>query len=196
MSLNPSEVADDMHHAAMWLIGPDMPGILERGSEFVARHRGNIEKNIADTFGEKAVVFMSITAPPEAIAEMQRDTPDLKRASGCNVIFEQMKRPTAPEGYQEALYGFDIVTDDASGLLAEIANLIAVCGMAIVGHTGERRVVPGPRPLIQSGQKFIVLLPHKFNQAGFRDKLTELVTKYHGVIISPLRPVPGLLWWW
>lgn len=196
MSLNPSDAPDETRYAAMWLIGPDMPGILKLGSEFVARHRGNIEKNVADTFGEKAVVFMSITAKSDAVNQMQNDTAELKRASGCNVIFEQMRRPTAPEGYREALYGFDIVTDDASGLLAEIASLVNSCGMSIVGHTGERRVVPGPRPLTQSGQKFIVQLPHEFDQADFRNKLTGLVTKHHGVIISPLRPVPGLLWWW
>ncbi len=48
----------ELQHAALWLIGPDMPGLLKLGARFVADRGGNINKDIADKFGEKAVVFM------------------------------------------------------------------------------------------------------------------------------------------
>ena len=38
-------------HAALWLVGPDMPGLLNLGARFVANQGGNIDKNIADKFG-------------------------------------------------------------------------------------------------------------------------------------------------
>jgi glycine cleavage system regulatory protein len=185
-----------VQHAAMWLLGPDMPGLLNLGSRWVAERGGNIEKNIADKFGEKCVVFMSISANPEAIRRMDAEKENLKKASGCGVVFQPMKDPTVPEGFQEELHGFDILTDDAIGLIAEITELLAESGLLVVGHTGERRVVPGPNPLVQSGQKFVVMLPHDFDHPGFTRALSGVVRKYNGTIKTPLRAVPGLLWWW
>jgi len=183
-------------HAALWLIGPDMPGLLNLGSKFVAERGGNIDKDIADKFGEKAVVFMSITADPEDIKRMNRDKESLKAATGCGVVFQPMHQPTVPDGFQNDLYGFDIVTDDAPGLIAELTGLVSEFGMMVVGHTGERRVVPGPRPVVQGGQKFVVMLPHQFDHLAFTRALNDVVKKYNGTMKTPLRTVPGLLWWW
>jgi glycine cleavage system regulatory protein len=183
-------------HAALWLIGPDMPGLLKLGAEFVSVRGGNIDKDIADKFGEKAVVFMSVTADPKAIERMSRDTDMLKSASGCGVVFQAMNEPTVPPGYQPDLHGFDVVVDDAPGLIAAFTRLMEKHGMLILGHTGERRLVPGLRPLVQAGQKFVLMLPEAFDAAAFTLDLNALVQKHHGVVVAPLRSVPGLLWWW
>jgi glycine cleavage system regulatory protein len=192
MASDPSEV----RHAALWLVGPDMPGLLNLGASFVAERGGNIDKDIADKFGEKAVVFMSITATPENIQRMDREKDQLKAKSGCGIVFQPMKEPTIPDGYQPDLYGFDIVTDDAPGLVAELTSLISRFGMLTIGHTGERRVAPGPRPQVQAGQKYVVLIPPVFDHAGFNRELTAVVKKHNGRLIAPLQHVPGLLWWW
>lgn len=188
---------DPIQHAALWLIGPDMPGLLRLGAKFVADRGGNIDKDIADKFGEKVVVFMSITAKPDDIKRMERDKDELKaQTKDMGVVFQPMKEPTIPPGYQEDLYGVDIVTDDAPGLIAELTGLIAEFGMLIVGHTGERRILPGPRPKAVGGQKVIVMLPFDFDHVGFTNRLSALVKKYNGTVKTPLRTVPGLLWWW
>jgi glycine cleavage system regulatory protein len=186
----------EVQHAALWLIGPDMPGLLRLGAKFVADRGGNIDKDIADKFGEKAVVFMSITAKPADIKRMEQDKDVLKTASGCGVVFQPMKQPTVPEGYQGTLHGFDIVTNDSPGLVAEITGLLADFGVLVVGHTGERRIVPGPRSQVQAGQKYVVMLPHDFDHLGFTRGLDALAKRYNGALKSPLRAVPGLLWWW
>lgn len=183
-------------HAALWLIGPDMPGLLRLGSEWVRDHGGNIDKDIADKFGEKAVLFMSITAKPEDIARMDHDKTLLRDSSRCGVVFQPMSEPTVPEGYEEDLHGFDIVTDDSPGLIAKVTSLTHKFGMLIVGHTGERSVRPGPRPQVQAGQKFVVMLPHDFDHLGFTKELNELIHEYKGTMRTPLQSVPGLLWWW
>ena len=183
-------------HAALWLIGPDMPGLLKLGAEYVSTRGGNIDKDIADKFGEKAVVFMSITAKPDQIKRMEQDTEMLKNASGCGVVFQAMNQPTVPPGFQSDLHGFDIMMDDAPGLIAELTKLMETFGMLIVGHTGERRVIPGLKPLVQAGQKFVIMLPMEFDQPDFDNNLRALVERHHGVVVSPLRTVPGLLWWW
>lgn len=188
--------ATDVQHAALWLIGPDVPGLLRLGAKFVADRGGNIDKDIADKFGEKAVVFMSITAKPADIKRMEAERGQLKVAPDMGVVFQAMKESTVPPGYQEDLYGFDIVTDDAPGLVAEITGLVADHGMFIVGHTGERRMAAGPRGKIQAGQKFILMLPHAFDHISFTHDLDALVKKYNGTMKTPLRTVPGLLWWW
>jgi glycine cleavage system regulatory protein len=185
-----------MQHAALWLVEPDMPDLLNVGAAFVADHGGNIDKDIADKFGESAVVFMSITADPSDIARMSKDKDTLKKASRCAVVFQPMNQPTVPHGFQDDLYGFDIVSDDAVGLIADVSALVSTFGMLIVGHTGERRVAPGPSHRLQAGQKYLVMLPHEFDHGAFNHKLTQLVTKYNGVMATPLRVVPGLLWWW
>ncbi len=187
----------DIQHAALWLIGPDMPGLLRAGARFVADRGGNIDKDIADKFGEKAVVFLSITAKPDDIKRMEREKDDLKQvAPGLGVVFQPMKESTVPPGFQEDLYGFDVVTDDAPGIIAELTSLVAEYDMLIVGHTGERRVLPGPRPRAVGGQKYIVMLPFQFDRLGFARRLDELVKRFNGTIKTPLRTVPGLLWWW
>ncbi len=191
----PSE-ASDIQHAALWLIGPDMPGLLSLGSKYVADRGGNIDKDIADKFGEKAVVFMSITAKPSDIKRMNDDKEELKKTSGCGVVFQPMKQPTVPAGFRPDLHGFDIVTEDAPGIIAEITGLVAQYGVLIVGHTGERRRVPGPRAKFEGGQKFVVMLPHEFDHIGFTRALDDLVHKHNGTMKTPLRTVPGLLWWW
>jgi len=188
--------SDAVQHAALWLIGPDMPGLLRMGARFVSNHNGNIDKDIADKFGEKAVVFLSITASPPDISQMNADIDKLKRASRCGVVFQAMQAPTIPPGFKEDLYGFDIVTDDAVGLIAELTELVADYGMMIVGHTGERRVIPGPVPRVQGGQKFVVSVPHEFDHIGFTNAMTALVKRHNGIMKTPLRTVPGLLWWW
>ncbi len=187
----------EIQHAALWLIGPDMPGLLRTATKFIAERGGNIDKDIADKFGEKVVVFMSITAKPEDIKRMEREKDELRQhTKDLGVVFQPMKEPTIPPGYQEDLYGVDIVTDDAPGLIAELTGLVAEFGMLIVGHTGERRILPGPRPKAVGGQKIIVMLPHEFDHVGFTTRLTGLVKKYNGSVKTPLRTVPGLLWWW
>ena len=186
----------EVQHAALWFIGPDMPGLLRLGAKYVAERNGNIDKDIADKFGEKAVVFMSITAKPQDIRRMEQDVAVLKQVSGCGVVFQPMKEPTVPEGFQQDLYGFDIVTDDAPGLVAEITGLVADFGMLIVGHTGERRVIPGPRPQVRAGQKYVVMLPLAFDHIAFGRAIDTLVKRFNGVMKTPLRTVPGLLWWW
>ncbi len=186
----------EIQHAALWLIGPDMPGLLRLGAKYVADRGGNIDKDIADKFGEKAVVFMSITAKPEDITRMDRDKEALKAQSGCGVVFQPMKEPTVPRGFRDELYGFDIVTDDAPGLIAEVTGLLAEYGILIVGHSGERRVIPGPHPRAQGGQKYVVMLPFEFDHFGFTRALDELVHRFNGTMKTPLRTVPGLLWWW
>ncbi len=183
-------------HAALWLIGPDMPGLLRLGAKFVSRRGGNIDKDIADKFGEKAVVFMSITAAPDDIKRMDREKDELKKASGCGVVFQAMNEPTVPDGFQAELFGFDVITDDAIGVIAALTTLLDSFGTVIVGHTGERRIMPGPRRETKAGQKFVVMLPLDFDHADFNFKLSELVREYNGKMQSPLRPVPGLLWWW
>lgn len=186
----------DLQHAALWLIGPDMRGLLNIGSKYVFERGGNIDKDIADKFGEKAVVFMSITAKPADIRRMDKDKEQLREITGCGVVFQPMRLPTVPTGFQEDLHGFDLVTDDKAGLLAELTALVNSHGMLLVGHTGERRVTPGPRPLVQSGQKCVVMVPHGFDAAAFARDLETLVKRYNGMIKTPLRTVPGLLWWW
>ena len=69
-------------------------------------------------------------------------------------------------------------------------------GMLIVGHTGERRVIPGPQPRAQGGQKFVVMLPIEFDHLSFTREMDELVKRFGGTMKTPLRTVPGLLWWW
>ncbi len=187
---------DGHKHAALWLIGPDMPGLLRLGSQYVADRGGNIDKDIADKFGEKAVVFMSITAAPADIARMERDKESLKRTTGCGVVFQPMDEPTVPEGFQAELFGFDVVSEDAPGLIAEITRLLDDSGILLLAHTGEQRVVPGPRRKTQAGQKYVVMLPHGFDYGTFNYQLTEVLKKYHGLLKSPVRHVPGLLWWW
>lgn len=196
MSTHPSLVGTNPRHAALWLIGPDMPGLLNLGSAFVTEHGGNINKDIADKFGEKAVVFLSLTAKPENIAAMDRDKATLKNKSGCGVVFQPMMEPTVPKEFKEDIHGFDIVTDDKPGLLVKVTDLVAQHGMMIVGHTGERRVQPGPRSKFQFGQKFVVMLPHDFDHGAFAQTLTELVRQYNGQVMKPMQSVPGLLWWW
>ena len=186
----------EIQHAALWLIGPDMPGLLKLSAKFVAERGGNIDKDIADKFGEKAVVFVSITAKPADIKRMERDKEALKKESGCGIVFQPMTEPTVPEGFREELYGFDILTDDASGLIAEITGLLDDHGVMIVGHTGERRVVPGPNPKAQAGQKYVVMIPLEFDHLTFTRALDELVRRFNGTMKTPLRTVPGLLWWW
>ena len=185
-----------IQHAALWLVGPDMPGLLNFGAAFVADHGGNIDKDIADKFGEKAVVFMSITANPADIQRMDKDKERLKQETGCGVVFQPMKQPTVPDGFQSELYGFDIVTDDAPGLIAEVTKIVGTFEMLIVGHTGERRAAYGPGQRVQAGQKYVVMLPHEFDHGAFNYQLTQALKKYHGHMVTPLRPVPGLLWWW
>jgi len=191
-----SPVTYETQHAALWLIGPDMPGLLRIGSKYVADRGGNIDKDIADKFGEKAVVFMSITASPVDIARMEADREQLKKDTGCGVVFQPMQNPTVPEGYRDELFGFDIVTEDKSGLVVELTEMVERHGMMIVGHTGERRHAPGPRGVYESGQKVVVVVPNDFDQFEFAGDLTKLVHKYNGKIVAPLRAVPGLLWWW
>ncbi len=186
----------DMQHAALWLIGPDMLGLLSIGSQYVAQRGGNIDKDIADKFGEKAVVFMSITAKPSDIKRMDDDKEALKKATGCGVVFQPMKESTVPSGFKPDLHGFDLVTEDSPGIIADITGLVAEYGVLIVGHTGERRRVPGPMPKYEGGQKFVVMLPDEFDHIGFTRALEVLVHKYKGTLKTPLRTVPGLLWWW
>jgi len=189
-------VDNGLQHAALWLVGPDMPGLLNLGATFVAERGGNIDKDIADKFGENAVIFMSITASPADIARMNEDKMLLRDKSGCNVKFQPMSQPTVPPGYQELLHGMDIVTEDAVGLIAAMTKLFAEHGVFVVGHTGERRVVPGPRPRVEFGQKYVVMLPREFDRYEFTRQVNEQVKRHNGTIKTPLQAVPGLLWWW
>jgi len=191
-----ADIVENYQHAALWLIGPDMPGLLRMGATYVLDRGGNIDKDIADKFGEKAVVFLSITAEPDGIRRMDRDKDQLRRDSGCGVVFQPMNSPTVPDEFQQELHGFDIVTDDRPGMIADLTELLEKFSILIVGHAGERYIAPLPEPHARGGQKCVVLLPKEFDLPGFTRELDALVWKYNGMIKTPLRKVPGLLWWW
>jgi len=182
-----------MQHAALWLLGPDVKGLLNRGADFVAKRGGNIVKDIADRFGNRVVVFMSIIAEPKNIARMDAEKHVLRHETGCDVVFQPLKEPTVPAGFQMVLHGFNVVTEDAPGLVVELTMLIERFGLLIVGHSGERRNVSGPVIKIEAGQKFVVMLPIKFSRDNFVRALSDLVQRYHGKVVSPLGKVPGLL---
>ncbi len=40
------------------------------------------------------------------------------------------------------------------------------------------------------------MLPNEFDHVGFARALDDIVHKHHGTMKTPLRIVPGLLWWW
>lgn len=127
---------------------------------------------------------------------MDRDKGQLKKAGGCGVVFQPMAQPTVPQGFQEELYGFDIETDDRPGIVAEVTALLAARGLLIVGHIGERMIVPGPERKVRGGQKYLAMLPHDFDHAAFNHQLSLALKNYDGHMKTTLRPVPGLLWWW
>ena len=90
---------------------------------------------------------------------MDQDKASLEEASGCGIVFQPMAEPTVPDGFRDDLYGFEFQTDDAPGLVAEFTSLLGNFGILTLGHTGERRVVPGLTPLVQAVQRFVVMLP-------------------------------------
>ena len=47
-----------------------------------------------------------------------------------------------------------------------------------------------------AGQKFVVKIPREFERVDFAAKLSAVAKKYHGKVVTSLRAVPGLLWWW
>lgn len=196
MSLSHSESLGAANHAALWVVGPDMPGLLNVAASFVRDRGGNIDRNIAHKFGENCVIFMSISADPPDIDRMDQEKMELKRSSGCNVKFQPMLQPTVPNGFRNELYGFDILTRDSKGLLAELTSLVSQFGMFIIGHTGERYIKEGPRPVVQVGQKVVVMMPHEFDQLEFSRQINDLAKRHRGTVKTPLRSVPGLLWWW
>lgn len=115
---------------------------------------------------------------------------------GAKGWFASPDKPVREAPRADPTGGHAVVLQDAPGLVAELTELLATFGMLIVGHTGERRRVPGPVAKYQSGQKFIVMLPHEFDHLGFAREISELVKKHRGSLQTPLRTVPGLLWWW
>ncbi len=85
-----------------------------------------------------------------------------------------MSQPIVPESFQEELHGFDVLTEESKGWLAEFTRRRSDDGLPFAGHTGKRAAKSGPLGEIQVGQKVVVVLAHAFDRMAFAGALTML----------------------
>lgn len=130
----------DKNHLILTAVGPDQVGLVEKVSEFIARHGCNIEDSKMAVFcGEFALIILITGAHPNLIA-LANTQHELAAETGLNV---SIKTPSARKS-TEALLPYKLMAScmDHPGIVHKLSRILSAFGVNI--ESMETRTYAAP----------------------------------------------------
>ncbi|HVZ75199.1 MAG TPA: ACT domain-containing protein [Polyangia bacterium] len=128
-----------MTDLVLTLIGPDRPGLVQAVAGIVAEHGGNwLESRMTHLAGKFAGILRAELPPeraPAALAALAK-----LESQGLKIVAETVAR--ADREAAERTMDLELLGLDRPGIVREIAQLLASCGVNVEELTTDRKSAP------------------------------------------------------
>ena len=130
----------DKEYLIVTAVGPDQIGLVEKISQFIARHGCNIEDSkMAVFYGEFAVIIL-ITGDRRHLAKVADAYAELERQTGLSIFIKTPSSRKAPESLLP--YKLSASCMDHPGIVHKLSQVLSAMGVNI--ESLETKTYPAP----------------------------------------------------
>ena len=154
-------------------IGQDRPGIVDEVSAFVFAHQCNVEDSRMAVLGGDFALIMLVSGPEAEVQKLTGHLTELEKKSGLTIVSRSAKSPSAPRPVPAVPYSLKAVGMDHSGIVHNIAHLLA--GMGVNVEAAETSTSHSPEtgtPIFAMSMKLAV--PGNLQAKQIREQLARL----------------------
>ncbi len=135
-----------MTHQDVYLVlsclGPDRPGLVAEVTEYLTKHKANVEDSRMAILGAEFGILLLASGPPSCVDAVERDLEELRQKTGLSV---QARRTKSPEEHRRAPTIPCSVTAEAldhEGIVRAVARALALAGVNIVSLEATAYAAP------------------------------------------------------
>jgi len=161
----------DKDYLILTAVGPDQIGLVERISQFIARHRCNIEDSkMAAFYGEFAVIIL-ISGSDTDLANVARDYREIEVETGLSI---SVKAPSSKKSAQSLLpYKLTASCMDHPGIVYQLSGELSRLGINIESLETETYAAPvSGTPIFRLEASISV--PANTNINALRERFAEI----------------------
>jgi glycine cleavage system transcriptional repressor len=161
----------DTNHLILTAVGPDRVGLVEKISQFIARHGCNIEDSKMAVFCGEFAVIVLISGAAGKLALIGRDYREIESETGLTI---STKTPAARAAAQAFLpYKLTASCMDHPGIVYRISNVLSSLGVNIESMETKTYAAPiSGTPIFQLEADIAV--PVKTNINQLRERFGEI----------------------
>jgi len=161
----------DTNHLILTAVGPDRVGLVEKISQFIARHGCNIEDSKMAVFCGEFAVIVLISGAAGKLALISRDYREIESETGLTI---STKTPAARAAAQAFLpYKLTASCMDHPGIVYRISNVLSSLGVNIESMETKTYAAPiSGTPIFQLEADIAV--PVKTNINQLRERFGEI----------------------
>jgi len=156
-------------HLVITVSGPDRPGIVDRVTQLLVEHEGNVEASRMARLGGEFAVLMMVSIADDQFDDLRGGIRDL-REEGFKVTTRETERGYSAKYAGWMPYELAIKGADHQGIIHQLAHYLAQNNINI--ETMDTDVVKAPMsgtPLFKMSA--VVLVPPQFNYQTWRQAL-------------------------
>ena len=161
----------DTNHLILTAVGPDRIGLVEKISQFIARHGCNIEDSKMAVFCGEFAVIVLISGDANKLAAIASDHGEIENDTGLTI---STKTPAARETAQAFLpYKLTASCMDHPGIVYRISNVLSGMGVNIEAMETKTYAAPiSGTPIFQLEADLAVPVQTNINQ--LRERFGEI----------------------
>jgi glycine cleavage system transcriptional repressor len=161
----------DKNHLILTAVGPDQIGLVEKISEFVSRHRCNIEDSKMAVFcGEFALIFL-ISGESANLFKVANDYRELEAQTGLTI---SIKTPATRKPAESFLpYKLTASCMDHPGIVYQISGILSGFGINIEAMETKTYAAPvSGAPIFRLEAD--ISIPTKLNISSLRERFAAI----------------------
>ncbi|MSP40101.1 MAG: glycine cleavage system protein R [Deltaproteobacteria bacterium] len=161
----------DTNHLILTAVGPDRIGLVEKISQFIARHGCNIEDSKMAVFCGEFAVIVLISGAANKLSTIASDSREIESETGLTI---STKTPAVRETTQAFLpYKLTASCMDHPGIVYQISNVLSSLGINIESMETKTYAAPiSGTPIFQLEADIAVPVTTNINQ--LRERFGEI----------------------
>jgi glycine cleavage system transcriptional repressor len=161
----------DKNHLILTAVGPDRVGLVEKISQFIARHGCNIEDSKMAVFcGEFALIIL-ISGESGNLFKVANDYRELEIATGLAISIKTPAARQLPESYVP--YTLTASCMDHPGIVYQISAILSSFGINIESMETKTYAAPvSGAPIFRL--EAVISVPSKININSLRERFAEI----------------------
>jgi len=160
----------DTNHLILTAVGPDRVGLVEKISQFIARHGCNIEDSKMAVFCGEFAVIVLITGDAVNLNKIGRDYQEIENETGLTL---STKTPAPRESTAFLPYKLTASCMDHPGIVYQISNVLSSMGVNIESMETKTYAAPiSGTPIFQLEADLAV--PTRTNINQLRERFAEI----------------------
>ncbi|MBE9505147.1 MAG: transcriptional regulator [Proteobacteria bacterium] len=171
-------------HLVLTLIGPDQVGIVEKITEKVLKHKGNVEESKMARLGGEFAMLLLISVPEQEFEKINTSLDDLKN-EGFHFFIKET-RPKETDKYGGWLpYRIDVSGADHEGIINSITHHLSETGINVETLDTNTSAAPMSGTLLFTMTAIVIVPPH-ITYNSWLDPLDAIANEMHvNIDVSP-----------